>query len=138
MIPTVSAGWDPRPRHDYPCPWGGAGSPSYIVDPTMAELEAHTGPSHTRFVVAMSGSLNRTLLRCWAAADGLEWVGSNRHSAEANAMILSAWNEHDEGHWIAPALEKYGGAEKLQAVKKAIDGVAARRADYWQAVGGEQ
>ena len=28
-------------------------------------------------------------------------------------MILSAWNEHDEGHWIAPALEKYGGAEKL-------------------------
>ena len=55
VIPTVSAGWDPRPRHDYPCPWGGAGSPSYIVDPTMAELEAHTGPSrHTRFVVAMS------------------------------------------------------------------------------------
>ena len=138
MIPTVSAGWDPRPRHDYPCPWGGAGSPSYIVDPTMAELEAHTGPSHTRFVVAMSGSLNRTLLRCWAAADGLEWVGSNRHSAEANAMILSAWNEHDEGHWIAPALEKYGGAEKLEAIKRAIDGVSARRADYWQAVGGQQ
>ena len=53
-------------------------------------------------------------------------------------MIISAWNEHDEGHWIAPALEKYGGAEKLQAVKKAIDGVAARRADYWQAVGGQQ
>ena len=50
----MSAGWDPRPRHDYPCPWGGAGSPSYIVDPTMAELEAHTGPSHTRFAVAMS------------------------------------------------------------------------------------
>ena len=72
------------------------------------------------------------------AADGLEWVGSNRHSAEANAMIISAWNEHDEGHWIAPALEKYGGAEKLEAIKRAIDGVAARRADYWQAVDGQQ
>ena len=85
-------------------------------------------------------------------------------------MILSAWNEHDEGHWIAPALEKYGGAEKLvrrisseltlrlylrlrrathrppaanarqfqEAIKRAIDGVSARRADYWQAVGGQQ
>jgi hypothetical protein len=25
------------------------------------------------------------------------------------------------GHWIEPALEKYGGAEKLQAIKRAID-----------------
>ncbi len=38
-------------------------------------------------------------------------------------MMLSAWNEHDEGHWIEPALDKYGGAEKLQAIKSAIDGV---------------
>ncbi len=37
-------------------------------------------------------------------------------------MLLSAWNEHDEGHWIAPALPKYGGAEKLEAVKRGIDG----------------
>eukprot|EP01050_Picozoa_sp_SAG11_P035534 SAG11_NODE_13076_length_671_cov_1.199301_1_plen_22_part_10 len=22
-------------------------------------------------------------------------------------MMLSAWNEHDEGHWIAPALAEY-------------------------------
>jgi hypothetical protein len=25
------------------------------------------------------------------------------------------------GHWIEPALDKYGGAEKLQAIKRAID-----------------
>ena len=63
-----------RPRADYPCPWGGAGSPSYTTDPTMAELEDHT-------------------------AEGLEWVSAHRGAAEANTMLLSAWNEHDEGHW---------------------------------------
>ena len=89
--------------------WGGAGSPNYIVDPTMAELEAHT-------------------------AAGLEFVSSNPAAAEANMMLLSAWNEHDEGHWIAPALEKYGGAEKLEAIKKAIDKAAARRRRYWAQV----
>ena len=46
-------------------------------------------------------------------------------------MMLSAWNEHDEGHWIAPALAQYGGAEKLQAIKKAVDKVQARRVGYW-------
>ena len=48
-------------------------------------------------------------------------VEDNPVAAEARVMMLSAWNEHDEGHWIAPALEKYGGAEKLQAVKRGID-----------------
>lgn len=47
-------------------------------------------------------------------------------------MMLSAWNEHDEGHWIQPALEKYGGTQKLDAIKKAIDAVEQRRASYWQ------
>ena len=41
--------------------------------------------------------------------------------AEANMVLLSAWNEYDEGHWVAPVLDKYGGAEKLEAIKRAID-----------------
>ena len=114
----VCAGWDPRPRVTYPCtygsqkncscPWGGAGGESYTVDPTMEELTAHT-------------------------TAGLEWV--TKHSgdaAEANAMLLSAWNEHDEGHWLQPVLEKYGGAQKLDAIKKAIGAVKQRRASYWE------
>lgn len=55
---------------------------------------------------------------------GLKWVSENRAVAEANVLMLSAWNEHDEGHWIAPALPQYGGAEKLQAIKRAIDRAA--------------
>lgn len=42
----------------------------------------------------------------------------NPKAAEANIMLLSAWNEHDEGHWIEPALDKYGGAEKLDAISR--------------------
>ena len=60
----------------------------------------------------------------------------NPDSVETNMMLLSAWNEHDEGHWIEPALEKYGGAEKLVAIKKAIDKAEARRQAYWATVGG--
>ena len=77
VIATVSAGWDSRPRKSYPCnfssstncscPWGGAGSAAYTIDPTMEELTAHTKA-------------------------GLEWVkahntGKNA-AAEANAMLL--------------------------------------------------
>ena len=95
-------------------PWGPKyWSESYVRDPTMEQLQAHV-------------------------ADGLEFVSANPASAEANMMILSAWNEHDEGHWIEPALAKYGGAEKLEAIKKAIDGVESRRTAYWAQLAGEQ
>jgi hypothetical protein len=98
VIPTVSAGWDPRPRKDYPCPWMHPNG-DYVTDPTMVELENHT-------------------------ADGLTWVKANPAAAEAGVVMLSAWNEHDEGHWISPALDKYGGKEKLEAVKRGIDKAA--------------
>lgn len=94
VIPTVSAGWDNRPRIN-DCPWGN-GSEVHVIDPTMEELQNHT-------------------------ASGLRFVANNPVAAETGLMILSAWNEHDEGHWIEPALPQYGGTEKLQAIKRAID-----------------
>ena len=78
--------------------------PAWTVDPTMKELEDHT-------------------------AAGLKWVQDNSGAggaAETNMMLLSAWNEHDEGHWIEPALEQYGGTEKLQAISRALGRAAAR------------
>lgn len=99
VIPTVSAGWDNRPRSNGTCPWCGENAhPRWTVDPTMQELEDHT-------------------------AQGLKWVQDNSRAggaAETNMMLLSAWNEHDEGHWIEPALEQYGGSEKLQAISRAL------------------
>jgi hypothetical protein len=66
--------------------------------------------------------------------DGLTFLQENPESAETNMMLLSAWNEHDEGHWIEPTLEKYGGTEKLVAIKKAIDKAETRRKQYWAEV----
>jgi len=114
QVPTVSAGSDDRPRSEYPMPWGPKyWGKSYVKDPTMPQLTSHV-------------------------EDGLKFVAANRKSAETNMMILSAWNEYDEGHYIAPVLQKYGGAEKLQAIKKAIDGAEARRKAYWASVLGEE
>jgi len=108
VIPTVSAGWDNRPRANGTCDWcGNFSNPAYVIDPTMQELEDHT-------------------------VEGLKWVQDNikggSGAAETNTMLLSAWNEHDEGHWIEPALEKYGGAEKLKAISRAIGRAEARAA----------
>jgi len=100
-VPTVSAGHDARPRSEWPMPWGPKyWSPKYVKDPTMPELQSHV-------------------------TDGLKFVHDNPETAEVNMMLLSAWNEYDEGHFVAPVLDKYGGAEKLEAIKRAIDGFDA-------------
>lgn len=113
VIPTVSAGWDNRPRGDGMCPWMKPvpiDKIGYCVDPTMQELEDHT-------------------------LSGLKWVQDNSGAggaAETNMMLLSAWNEHDEGHWIEPALDKYGGTEKLEAIARALSKADARAASLNQ------
>ena len=33
------------------------------------------------------------------------WITLTQHDAvEANAVVIGAWNENDEGHWIVPSL----------------------------------
>lgn len=100
VLPSVTAGWDPRPREVIPPPWqhGGASKGCnisgvalcHVEDPTMPELTFHT----RRMV---------------------NWVRKNPSSAKSNALIVSAWNEHDEGHWVCPSLKD--GAKKLEAIK---------------------
>lgn len=90
VLPCITAGWDPRPREVVPPPWSSGGAHPgcnvsgqarcFVRDPSMPELTLHT---------------QRTV----------EWVGANiGGAARANAVLLSAWNEHDEGHWICPSL----------------------------------
>ena len=38
---------------------------------------------------------------------------------------VAGHGRYDEGHFVAPVLDKYGGAEKLEAIKRAIDGFDA-------------
>lgn len=103
VLPSITAGWYPRPREVIPPPWQSGGAHPgcnrsgvalcYVEDPTMPQLT-----SHTKRVT--------------------DWVRANPRVARANAVVLSAWNEHDEGHWICPSLQD--GPQKLEAVKAGL------------------
>ncbi len=36
--------------------------------------------------------------------DAIEWTKANRDINPANAIIICAWNEHDEGGWLQHSL----------------------------------
>ena len=103
LVPTVTAGWDPRPREARPPPWQHKSKPAcnssagqgicWVQDPTMPELT-----EQTRAVVA--------------------WAAATTEAQQSGAVVISAWNEHDEGHWICPSLQD--GPAKLQAVLAGI------------------
>ncbi len=52
-------------------------------------------------------------------AAAINFTLTNPKATPARAVLVSAWNEHDEGHWVAPSL--LDGPVKLAAIKKAID-----------------
>ena len=82
VVPTVMAGWDRRPRVENPVPWErsqrpGEGMDRFYHAPEPAEFGAH-------------------VRRC------LEWMRARPAAAAAEAALIYAWNEHDEGGWLAP------------------------------------
>eukprot|EP00045_Choanoeca_perplexa_P012902 m.143533 g.143533 ORF g.143533 m.143533 type:complete len:400 (+) comp16175_c0_seq18:1369-2568(+) len=102
IIPPITVGWDNRPRQTYNMPWGAAGAcqygpgKCYVQDPTMKELTAAVG-------------------------EGLDFTRQHRSDVTAAGhIILSAWDEFDEGHWLCPSL--LNGTVKIEAVAKAIQG----------------
>merc|ERR1711935_1113896 len=50
----------------------------------------------------------------------------NPTTVESNAVIVGAWNENDEGHWIVPSL--YNGTQKLEAIQKGVRRARAKHA----------
>jgi hypothetical protein len=97
VVPLVTAGWDRRPRVLHPVSW--ENSPSrfnnldyFYAPPTPDELAG--------------------LLR-----DALEWCKVNATSAEANVILIYAWNEIDEGGWLVPSLWPDQGSRRLDAIR---------------------
>lgn len=95
VVPSITAGWDPRPRELISLPWGDVSCPlgkgkCYMQDPTMPELTQ-------------------------AVRDGIDFAEDH----DPPVAIISAWNEYDEGHWISPSLDQ--GDAKLKAVRAALD-----------------
>lgn len=93
VIPWVTTGLDTRPRYDHPVSWTSVGPNDWVQTATPSEIAANL-------------------------TNALNWVGSNASSAEANAILMYAWNEFDEGGWISPTL--FDGTERLDAIKNVL------------------
>lgn len=83
-VPIVMAGWDRRPRIERPVQWEPYQKPhigmdQYYASGTDAQIVAHL-------------------------ADAKAYALANPSICPANTLLLYAWNEHDEGGWLAPTL----------------------------------
>jgi hypothetical protein len=91
VVPWLTTGWDPRPRIDNPVSWTTYASTNWGQDGAPWEIASHL-------------------------QDGLNWVDSNPTVANANTVLMYAWNEFDEGFGaLSPTL--YTGTDRLDALK---------------------
>jgi hypothetical protein len=94
VVPLVMSGWDRRPRQENPVPWEhGAWTADtlHFAPPTPDEL----------------GGLVR---------DALAWTAAHRNAAPAEAVLIYAWNETDEGGWLVPTRAE--GTARLDALRR--------------------
>jgi len=97
-VPLVTSGWDKRPRQDHPVSWEiNQDYHTQKIFPSRAtpeEISSHLGRA-------------------------VSFVKSNPAICEANAIILYAWNEYDEGGWFAPTRGADGKPDtsRLDAVR---------------------
>jgi hypothetical protein len=94
VVPWVTSGWDPRPRIDHPVTWTSYPSTEWCQTATPWQIASHL-------------------------QEGLNWVDSNPTVADANTVIMYAWNEFDEGGWLCPTL--YTGTDRLDMLKAILD-----------------
>jgi len=103
LIPLVTTGWDKRPRIDNPVSWEKGQDyhteVRWIDPPQPGEIAAH---------------LKR----------GLQFVTTHADLCPARAIIIYAWNEYDEGGWLAPTRGADGkpNDERLRAVRNVLRG----------------
>lgn len=89
VIPTVNAGWDGRPRLADKNQAMNYSGPWYRM-PKPSELADNLGAA-------------------------LDWCQKNPEVAEANTVLIYAWNETDEGGWLVPTRTE--GAARLEAIR---------------------
>lgn len=99
VIPLATSGWDMRPRVETPVPWVQGGNlKQYYEAPTPEELAEHMG-------------------------NALQWCRDNHGVAEAQCVLMYAWNEFDEGGWLCPTLAE--GTARIDALAGVLKQVKA-------------
>ena len=110
-VPTVSFGWNPKPRYINPVSWVGYEYNSWSKIPAAKEIQKH-------LMYALSYMDHPCVTE----------------QTEANILLSYAWNEHDEGGWLCPtiAVDKNGNqiynddgskklnTERIEAVKSTL------------------
>lgn len=102
LVPLAMSGWDRRPRAERPVPWEtwqkpGVGADRYYRAPTPAEVAAHV-------------------------REAADWVDAHPEQCPARAVLIYAWNEHDEGGWLCPTRGADGRPDTSR-----LDALAASR-----------
>lgn len=100
-VPLVTTGWDKRPRQDHPVSW-------------------EKGHAYHQQTVFPSQATPRQIAE--HLAHGLEFIEMNLDICAAHALIIYAWNEYDEGGWIAPTRGSDGRPDtsRLDALRKQL------------------
>ena len=117
-IPTVTfatAGWDTRPRIEHPVKWIKLKA---VPDPTPPAQQKPLVDD----VTATPGQLTKHL------QEALDWTAHNPDLTPANAVIIYAWNEYDEGGWLAPTwtAERGPNTDRIEALVPVLKGPARK------------
>jgi hypothetical protein len=112
-VPTVtfaSAGWDTRPRNERPPSW--LKELQATPDPTPPEQQKPLLDSVTASANEVASHLQ----------DAIQWTLDNRALNPANAILVYAWNEHDEGGWLQPTLGADGipDTSRVEAIGRVL------------------
>ena len=96
VVPHVTVGWDKRPRADYYNPDGYNDynpdyAKSWVQKATASQIVDHID-------------------------EAIKWSKNNPTIANAQTVLVYAWNEHDEGGWLCPTLSMYGGTERIETM----------------------
>lgn len=91
LVPWVTTGWNPKPRIERSVLWN-----SYYKSNDCAE-----DGSPDQIAENLQNAIN--------------WTKNHLSFTEANAVLMYAWNEFDEGGWICPTLGN--NTSRLDAIK---------------------
>jgi hypothetical protein len=115
VVPLVMSGWDPRPRWENTMdPVCYSDSRGWYTNPTCWDGYGfwYTQPTPLQLECNLRARIN--------------WVNATPSFATARSVLIYAWNEFDEGGWLAPTYTgdgHAGDASRLNAVGRAISGV---------------
>ena len=98
VVPTVTTGWDTRPRYDNPVIWL----------PNYESMKDSWGQQGTAEEIAAH------------LMDAIGFCNNNKDNSYFNSVIIYAWNENDEGGWLTPTyfeLRDAGKPLRLETIR---------------------